>query len=331
MSQNTTPTLDPGKIDSNSLDGWNKNILLILAAAGTAAGAALTDPVHQQAVAQLTALAVTFAPAVIFGGGALVKGIIDMIKAHATGKAAVAQAAATATVPQVINVSSPVPVLAPAADPRPSGAQIVNGAFNTSPVRQSNPDKPNTAMNMVTAAQAMATTDAGVGQILLDNLGVEMQAAYKAYMDQSLQPADAIDKIVQQYIGVCLTPVECAAVAQNLPLATILHLNGDVTIAGGLVLSHQNGLLGPASWSGLQTRAMYYAIKGVVDNLNTRLQSNDITVVRSAMADLGLNEDTQRSAETDGASWRVWLHGGFVVLNPAVELGLNPISYLPIK
>ena len=250
--------------------------------------------------------------------------ITENVKQDIAHTEAKAQTAAVAT-PATPAIPTPQVV-----DPGPAQPAMIAAFNHPAVVAQLNPIKPNIATANLAAMEAITGSEMGVGQTLLDNRGAALQLAYQKYADQSLQPVEAIRKAVEDILGVKMTPQECAAVQANEPLATILHLEHEPSIIGGLITAQQAHLLGPATWAGLQNMALFYKRQIVIDSLNKELESGSKIDAADAMSKLGLSDDTIKSAQPDAGGWRVWLHGKFDILNVAAELGLDPTTYLPI-
>lgn len=203
------------------------------------------------------------------------------------------------------------------------------------PEMQLKPDFPNMVSVLLKEWEGKASTDDGVFDILMNRLGAIVDADYLAWADAALQTVEALKAFASRYYHVDLTDEECAAVRNNFFLSAIKHAEADKTIVASIYAAYKAGTLGKDGsgkypvWEQLKTRALYYARKSVIDNEQAKLTSGDIKLAREAMADLGLNDYTQRTATSSQGTW--WINlGGLKPVNVAVLAGLNSQTMLSL-
>jgi len=195
---------------------------------------------------------------------------------------------------------------------------------------QLKPDFPNAVSRNLEVWSKMAASDEGAFQILMDRIGVFIDEEYKRWSTSSLQDIESLKEFAKRYLGVALTSQDCEAVSANKNLATVVHAEADKTIIASIYTAHKAGTLGPGVWEGCKVRALYYARKSVIDTVQRKLISEDLPLVREGMADLGLNDYTQRTAISGAGTWYVNIGGGPRICDPFALAGIDSITMKPL-
>lgn len=206
--------------------------------------------------------------------------------------------------------------------------QIVDGKFVEKNEPQIKADFPNLASQQIEAMDKLTATDEGAFQILINNIGETIDREFQHWVTASLQPIEALQKVVAHYLDVNLTPADCEAIIANKNLASILHSYADKTIIASIYTAHKAGTLGKGVWEGCMARAKFYARKSILDNLQKKLNGEDITLAREAMSALGLNTYTQKTAVSSGGTWMVNIGGSYRYITPAELAGIDPLTML---
>lgn len=316
MSENVT---DPSKVDETKLDGYKKLGAAALGIIGSTVLLAVKDPAAQEATKAAIEMAASLVPAAISGIYLIIQGMIDINKVKGTAQVETAK-----------NTPAPTTAYVPTAtDAMPQGSQIA--AFNKGiETYQAKPDFPNVVSQNLDVWTKLAKTDEGAFQILMDRIGVVIDEEYRKWADASLQSVEALQKFASQYFGVKLTQQDCEAISANKNLATVIHAESDKTIIASIYTAHKAGTLGKGVWEGCVERALYFARKSVIDTVQRKLISDDMSIVKEGMSDLGLNSYTQRTAISGQGTWYINLGGSPKIINPAVLAGLDPETYKPI-
>jgi hypothetical protein len=312
-------------MDETKLDGYKRFLYLVLGVAGSTVMSLVNDPAKQAVANQAITLAVNLVPVGAGAIGTIVQGFIDIFKVKAAAEVAVAEKPKVTMVTQTTST--------PMFDNPEYGQKPVSqmDSFNKGlPEPQIKPDFPNTVSKNLEVWSKMAGTDEGAFQILMDRIGVFIDEEYKRWSTAALQDVASLQEFASRYLGVKLTPQDCEAISANKNLASVIHAEADKTIIASIYTAHKAGTLGKGVWEGCMERALYYARKSVLDTVSKKLISEDISLAREGMSDLGLNGYTQRTAISSGGTWYVNIGGGPRVCDPFSLAGIDSITMKPL-
>ncbi len=308
-------------MDETKLDGYKKFLYLLLGVAGTAAASYFNDPSKLAVANQWIAIATNFVPVAVGSLGAIIQGAVDIFKVKGA-----AQVEATKEEAKVITST---PMFDNPEYGKFQAPQIVDGKFVDTGKPQLKPDTPNVVTQNLSVWEKMANTDEGAFQILIGNIGAFIDEEYKRWSTASLQDVESLKEFAKRYLGVSLTPADCEAISANKNLASVVHAEADKTIIASIYTAHKAGTLGKGVWEGCMARAMFYARKSVFNAVTTKLQSEDMDLVREGMKDMGLNDYTIRRAINAGGVWYVEIGGSPRPIDVASMSGYDPLTLLP--
>jgi hypothetical protein len=196
---------------------------------------------------------------------------------------------------------------------------------------QIKPDFPNVVSQNLETMTKLVSSDEGAFQYLMDTIAGTIDREFQRYMTASLQPLEALQKVVKDYLGVDLTPQDCEAISANKNLASILHSYADKTILASIYTAYKAGTLGKAVWPAMMNRAYFYARKNVIETSQSKAYSEDVKLSREGMSDFGLNDYTIKTAVKSGAGVMYINIGGSPRHFNGYDLaGLDPASMKPV-
>lgn len=273
--------------DTTKVDGYKKFLYLVIGSIGTAALSVINDPAGKEAANQGITLATNLIPVASGVIGTIVQGIVDIFKLKSE-----------ATVKAAEKTSTPMFDNPEYGKRQISQAEIL--AKQTIPTIQIKPDFPNEVSQNLEIMTKLVSSDEGAFQYLMDTIGETIDREFQRWITASLQPIEALQKVVSQYLNIDLTPADCEAIIANKNLATILHSYADKTILASFYTAHKAGTLGAGVWDKLKDRAYFYARKNVIDTSASKAMSEDLTISREGMAAFGLNDYTIKTAIKSG-------------------------------
>jgi hypothetical protein len=290
-----------GKVYATPLEDYTKLFTLVITFAGALISFFVKDPTQAGTLQQF--LVQIIQPVGIIILGLILGGVQSSISNTA-----------------VVTPPAPVPIPTPIPNPvpiPPSPTPIVAPVVPISLVK----DRVATAITLV-------STDAGMWDYLMQNLGDKINAAMQHMLsvNPNMATIDAVKAVVAQYLGVSLTVQQCSDVQSILGLPQVLFAYHDQSILQSFKDAALSGHLSAGMVQMFRNTAVRYASVNIVNEATMRVQNDDLPIEQRwlALQEFGLSADVAHQAIFSGGMVTINWMGSWRAFDPWALSGVSP-------